>query len=120
MSIRKKLAQRKVRRSYRVRNKLRRINRDGRLRVSVNRSAKNIGAQIIDDSQQKTIVSFSSLQLENAKGDKTEVAKMVGLELGKLAQERNVENVLFDRGRFLFHGRVKALADGLRESGLKF
>lgn len=120
MSIEKKIAQRTKRRTFRVRNKLRRINRDGRLRVSVCRSNKNISAQIIDDSQHKTIVSFSSQQIENAKGDKSEIAKQVGLELGKRAQEQNVETVLFDRGHLLYHGRVKALADGLRESGLKF
>lgn len=120
MSIQKKIAKRTTRRTFRVRNKLRRINRSGRLRIAVYRSNKNISAQIIDDSKHVTLVSFSSRQLEKATGDKTEVAKQVGLELGKRAAEQKLGNVFFDRGHYLYHGRIKALADGLRESGLQF
>ena len=121
MSIEKRKAQRTTRRSFRVRNKLRRINRAGLLRVTVFRSNKNISAQIIDDSQQTTLASFCSSRLEKAAGDKKAVAHQVGVELGKLAQERKVSNkVFFDRGSYLYHGRVKALADGLRERGLEF
>ena len=120
MSIQKKIAKRTTRRTFRVRNKLRRINRAGRLRIAVYRSNKNIPAQIIDDSKHVTLVSFSSSQIEKATGDKTAVAKQVGIELGKKALEQKLENVFFDRGQYLYHGRVKALADGLRESGLQF
>ncbi len=76
-------------------------------------------AQIIDDAVQKTLASCSSLQLKDLAGDKTAVARAIGLELAKRAQEQGVSAVVFDRGRFLYHGRVKALADGLREGGLK-
>lgn len=120
MSTQSKIAKRRVRRSYRVRNKLRRINRAGNLRIAVSRSNKNISAQIIDDSKGLTLASLSSVNLEKAEGDKTAVAKQVGLELGKIAQEKKIENVFFDRGSYLYHGRVKALAEGLRESGLEF
>lgn len=90
------------------------------LRVSVFRSAKHIYAQVIDDSQQKTLVSFSSLNLNEAKGDKKSVAQVVGKELAKLALQQGIKEVVFDRGSFLYHGRVKALAEGLREGGLQF
>ena len=89
-------------------------------RLSVFRSLKNVYAQIIDDKSKKTLVSFSSLNLKDKSGDKKEIAKKVGLELGKLANEKSIEKILFDRGRFLYHGRIKALADGAREAGLKF
>lgn len=88
-------------------------------RVSVFRSLNNIYAQIIDDAHDKTMVSCSSLELKNITGDKSAVAKTVGLELAKKAKEHGVEAVVFDRGRYLYHGRVKALAEGLREGGLK-
>lgn len=120
MSIQAKIAKRTSRRAFRVRNKLRSINRAGRLRVSVFRSHRSIAAQIIDDAQQKTVLSFSSVQLTAPEGDKTAVAKLVGLELGKRAIAQNIAEVVFDRGSYLYHGRVKALADGLRESGMQF
>ena len=81
---------------------------------------KHIYVQIIDDNAHKTLLGFSSLNLSTKAGDKKAVAKLVGMELGKLAVEKNIENVFFDRGLYLYHGRVQALADGLRESGLKF
>lgn len=120
MSTEKKISTRTNRRTYRVRNKLRRINRDERLRVTVFRSTKNISAQIIDDTAHKTLVSLCSSQLENASGDKTAVAKQVGIQLGQQAREKDILTVMFDRGSYLYHGRVKALAEGLRESGLQF
>ena len=113
----RKIEKRTQRRAFRVKNSQ---NRGSLPRVSVFRSLKQIYAQIIDDSNQKTLVSFSSLALENAKGKKTDIAKKVGIELGKIALSNSIENVFFDRGQFLYHGRVKALAEGLRESGLKF
>lgn len=116
MSIAKKIQLQKTRRALRVRN---RIKRDTTLpRVSVFRSLNQIYAQLIDDVQQKTLVSCSSLDLE-VKGTKTEVATAVGNELAKRALAHGVKQVAFDRGRFLYHGRVKALAEGLRAGGLQ-
>jgi len=116
VSIAKKLQLQKRRRALRVRN---RIKRDTTLpRVSVFRSLNQIYAQVIDDVQQKTLVSCSSLDVE-VKGTKTEVATAVGSELAKRALAHGVNKAAFDRGRFLYHGRVKALAEGLRAGGLQ-
>lgn len=118
--MQKKITKRANRRAFRVRNHLRLINRESRVRVTVFRSNRYISAQIIDDAQQKTVLSLCSSQLSDAQGDKSAVAKLVGLELGKRALENNISLVMFDRGSYLYHGRVKALAEGLRESGLQF
>ena len=91
-----------------------------RPRVAVFRSVQHIYAQIIDDMNRQTIASCSSLELSDVKGDKSAVAHAIGLELAKRAKAKGVDAVVFDRGRFKFHGRVKALADGLREGTLKF
>ncbi len=114
----KKIEKRLKRRGFRVKNK--QMSRGVLLRVSVFRSLNHISAQIIDDATSTTIVSYSSQSIKGKKADKTAVARQVGLSLGKLALEKSVENVFFDRGHYLYHGRVKALADGLRECGLKF
>ncbi|MFH1643989.1 MAG: 50S ribosomal protein L18 [bacterium] len=112
------MAKKRARRSFRVKNK--QTSRGVLLRLSVYRSLKHIYAQIIDDAAQKTLLTFSSLMLQDKSGDKKEVAKKVGLELGKIALDKSIDQVLFDRGRFLYHGRIKALAEGARQSGLKF
>jgi large subunit ribosomal protein L18 len=95
-----------------------------RPRLSVFRSASHIYAQAIDDVSGRTIAAASSLakELGGAAGSlkKTEVAKSVGLLVAKRLLELGVTAVVFDRGRFLYHGRVKSLADGARESGLNF
>ncbi len=97
-------------------------------RVSVFRSNMHIYAQIIDDENGKTLVSASSNDKEiretiksqsDLKGKK-DIAFLVGEELGKRAKENNIQTIVFDRNGYLYHGRVKALADGLRKSGLKF
>jgi large subunit ribosomal protein L18 len=75
-------------------------------------------AQVIDDSKQATIASCSSLELKGLTGDKKSVAHAVGLELAKRAVSQGCTTVVFDRGSFLYHGRVKALAEGLRAGGL--
>lgn len=116
MALIKKINKRRESRALRVRNTLGTNERHPR--VSVFRSLKQIYAQVIDDKKGVTLTSCSSLELA-AKGDKKEVAKEVGLELAKRAHERGVEKVRFDRGRFAYHGRVQALAEGLREGGLK-
>ena len=90
-----------------------------RPRLNVFRSNKNIYAQIIDDVAGVTVVSASSLNLEE-NGSNRETAKAVGLLVAKLALEKGVEEVVFDRGGYIYHGRVQELADGAREGGLKF
>lgn len=107
-----------ARRVMRVRAKVKRYGMPPR--VSVFRSLNHLYAQIIDDMKHHTIVSCSSQELSDVKGDKKAVAYAVGLELAKRAKEKGVDAVVFDRGRFKFHGRVKSLADGLREGTLKF
>ena len=108
-------------RRMRVRNKLRKSAGDT-LRLSVHRSNKNISAQIIDDVNGKTLCSASSL--ESAIGvvgkNNIEASAKVGTELAARAKKAGIEAVYFDRGGFLFHGKVKALADAAREGGLKF
>ncbi|GGN04693.1 50S ribosomal protein L18 [Thermus composti] len=104
------------RRKFRVRN---RIKRTGRLRLSVFRSLKHIYAQIIDDEKGETLVAESSLALK-LKGNKTEVARQVGRALAEKALAKGIKQVVFDRGPYKYHGRVKALAEGAREGGLEF
>jgi len=88
-------------------------------RLSVFRSAKAIYAQIIDDGSGKTLVSASSLELK-VKAKKTDVSKEVGKAVAAKALAKKISRVVFDRGGYKYHGRVKALADGAREGGLKF
>jgi len=106
------------RREMRVRAKVKRYGMPPR--VSIFRSSQHIYAQIIDDMKQQTIVACSSLEMNDISGDKKTIARFIGVELAKRAQAHGVETVVFDRGRFKFHGRVKSLADGLREGNLKF
>ncbi|MBL4805432.1 MAG: 50S ribosomal protein L18 [Alphaproteobacteria bacterium] len=118
------------RRSYRTRNKLRRVNidrvgvRETRPRLSIFRSGKQIYAQVIDDIKGVTVAAASTLEAELKEKLKTGANAEAAAEVGKLVAERakkaGVEKVVFDRGRFLYHGRVKALADGAREGGLQF
>jgi large subunit ribosomal protein L18 len=89
-------------------------------RLSVYRSNKAIYAQIIDDLTGHTIVSASSQELKSAKGTKVEISKSVGQKLAEKASSNGISEVTFDRGGYLYHGRVKALAEGAREGGLKF
>ncbi len=89
-------------------------------RLNVFRSNANIQAQIIDDVKGVTLVSASSEQMKLENGGNVEAAKAVGTELAKRALEKNIKNVVFDRGGYIYHGRVKALADAAREAGLEF
>ncbi len=90
-------------------------------RLCVFRSNSNIYAQIIDDVAGKTLVSASSLDKDfEGSGSNKEAAKKVGLAVAKKALDNGIETVVFDRGGYLYHGRVKELADGAREGGLKF
>src|SRR5256885_13509451 len=112
MALHKKDRITTARRISRVRSKVKRYGMPPR--VSVFRSLKHMYAQIIDDMNQNTLASCSSLEMDTLKGDKSAIAYALGLELAKRAKEKGVDKVVFDRGRFKFHGRVKALADGLR------
>ena len=107
-------------RRQRVRNKLRAVNA-GHLRLSVHRSNKKISVQIIDDNQGITLASASSLEKDlgiNGKNN-VEIARKVGLKIAERAKEAGIERAYFDRGGFLFHGQVKALAEAARENGLQ-
>jgi large subunit ribosomal protein L18 len=96
----------------------------GRKRLSVFRSSKHIYAQVIDDDRGTTLASASSLEKTAREGQKTganlDAAKAVGKLIAQRAQEKGVKDVIFDRGAYLYHGRVKALADAAREGGLNF
>lgn len=89
-------------------------------RLSVYRSNKQIYAQVIDDTRGVTLASASSFNNKNAVGTKTEVAAVVGKEIAEKAKQAGVEAVVFDRNGYLYHGRVKSLANSAREGGLKF
>ena len=92
-----------------------------RPRLNVFRSTSNIYAQLIDDEKGVTLASASTLDKEfNGYGGNKEVAKIVGNLIAKRALEKGISEVVFDRGGYVFHGRVKELADGAREGGLKF
>lgn len=110
------------RRKYRIRNKVHGTSE--RPRLSVFRSAKHIYAQIIDDAEGKTLVAVSTLcgDLDGSlkEDSKSEAAKKVGALIAKVCLEKKIEKVVFDRNGYLYHGRVKALADAAREAGLKF
>ena len=109
----------RLKRHKRVRNKISGTSECPRLNVF--RSTNHIYAQIIDDIAGKTLVSASTLDKEiEGKGGKKEAARKVGLLVAKRAIEKNITEVVFDRGGYIFHGRVKELAEGAREGGLKF
>lgn len=95
---------------------------ESRPRLAVFRSNKEIYAQIIDDVNGKTITAASSRDkdIDASKVNKTEAAKMVGKAIAEKAVKAGVESIAFDRGGYLYHGRVKSLAEGAREGGLKF
>jgi len=115
VSIERKIKQRKQRRASRVRST---VAKTGVPRLSVFRSLKQISAQLIDDSQHKTLCSSSSLEHKDLKGDKKAIAKAVGLRLAEKAKKLGIDKAVFDRGSYLYHGRVQALAEGAREGGL--
>ena len=110
--------QARERRHRRVRGKVRGTSE--RPRLLVFRSNKGISAQLVDDLEGKTLASASWVQVKNFKGNKTAQATEVGKLLAQNAREANIEVVVFDRGGYLYHGRVKALADAAREGGLRF
>ena len=109
-----------LKRRLRVRNKLRKVNA-GKLRLSVHRSNKNISVQLIDDVNGVTLAAASTLEKDLGVVGKNnvEAAAKVGAAIAERAKKAGVEEAYFDRGGFLFHGKVKALADAAREGGLK-
>lgn len=118
MLAKKVQRRRKIR--YRIRRKI--LGTAARPRLSIFRSNKEIYAQLIDDLKGVTLAAASSRDADVAggKAPKVEISKQVGLLIAKRAKEAGVENVVFDRGGYLYHGRVKSLADGAREGGLDF
>lgn len=121
--ILKNTSERRMRKRSRIRRKIQGTAQ--RPRLTVFRSLRHVYAQIIDDAQGRTIVSASSLSKglrEQVKAAKTEqeICKLVGIAAAKMALEKNIKEVVFDRNGYLYHGRVKAVADGAREGGLKF
>jgi large subunit ribosomal protein L18 len=110
-----------LKRRLRVRNKLK-VMSAGRARLSVHRSSKNISVQLIDDVRGVTLASASTLEKELGFVGKNnvEAAAKVGATIAERAKAAGVEECYFDRGGFLFHGKIKALADAAREGGLKF
>ena len=119
-----KNARETARQNRKVRIRKRIFGTEQRPRLSVFRSAKHIYAQLVIDSTGSTILAASTLspdlRAEIGDLDKSDAAKKVGQWIGKKALEKNIQQVVFDRNGFLYHGRIKALADGARESGLVF
>ncbi|GAA0622290.1 MAG: 50S ribosomal protein L18 [Brevundimonas sp.] len=114
------LQQQAKRRSERNRRRLKAV-ANGRLRLSVHRSDKNISAQIIDDAQGVTVAAASSLEGgKGKKGSDVAAAAAIGKLIAERAIEKGVKDVVFDRGAYIYHGRVKALAEAAREAGLNF
>ena len=111
----------KIKRKLRNRKKLKSVNVN-RYRVSVSKSLNNLSAQIIDDKQNKTLVSASSIEKEIKlkKVKKIEKSSLIAEILAKRAKEKNINEVYFDRGEYKYHGRVKTFAETLRKNGLKF
>jgi len=109
------------RRRLRVRNKLRKV-AGGRPRLSVHRSLKNISVQVIDDAQGRTLAAASTLEpgLGLVGKNNVEAAARIGAAIAERARAAGIEEVYLDRGGYLFHGKIKALADAAREGGLKF
>ena len=113
----------KERKKFRVRKNLKKFSKEGRLRLSVSRSSKNISAQIIDDKKNVTILSSSSNDKEIKslnKKNKTELSQIVAENLAKKAVEKKITKIYFDRGIYTYHGRVKILAETLRKNGMEF
>ena len=111
------------RKKNRIRNKIKKVSKIDRFRLSVSRSTKNISAQIIDDNKNITSLSASSNEKDIKslkKINKTELSKIVAEKLAKKAQEKKITKIYFDRGVYKYHGRVKIFAEILRKNGMEF
>ena len=113
----------RIRKRFRVSNKVKKVASNDRFRLSISRSAKNISAQIVDDTKNVTLLSASSVEkniISQEKVSKIELSKIVAQKLAKKAKEKNITKIFFDRGAYKYHGRVKAFAETLRENGMEF
>ena len=111
------------RKKFRIRNKLKKNSSKDRYRLSVSRSLKNFSAQIIDDENNKTLLSASSTEKDIKavpKTNKITISKIVAEKLAKKAVDKNIKKIYFDRGKFKYHGRVKEFAETLRKNGMEF
>ena len=106
-------------RARRIRKKLKKINKE-RFRLTVFRSSRNLSAQIIDDKNNKTLISATSIKKKSTNKKKTDMSIDVAGILVKKALEKKITKVYFDRGRYKYHGRIKNFADALRKGGLIF
>ena len=112
-----------IRKRFRVSNRVKKVAPKDRFRLSISRSAKNISAQIIDDSNNITLLSASSVEKDiksGSKVNKTELSKIVAEKLVKKAKEKKITRIFFDRGVYKYHGRVKVFAETLRKNGMEF
>tara|TARA_Y100000741_G_scaffold240460_1_gene184145 strand:- start:89 stop:445 length:357 start_codon:yes stop_codon:yes gene_type:complete len=112
-----------IRKKFRVTNKLKKVAKKDRFRLSISRSTKNISAQIIDDTKNITLISASSVEKdlrEANRSNKIELSKIVAEKLAKKAHEKKITKIYFDRGVYKYHGRIKVFADTLRKNGMEF
>ncbi len=112
----------KERKRLRVRRKLKNNNPNKRMRLTVSRSSKNISAQIIDDANNKTLISATSnmKDIKNLNKKKSELSEIVASKIAEKAKEKNITKVYFDRGIYKYHGRIKIFAETLRKNGMEF
>ena len=113
----------KQRKKFRIRNKLKKVSKQNRFRLSVHRSARNISAQIIDDSKNITLISATSNEKNiksSTKKNKTELSNVVAEILAKKAAEKKITKIYFDRGLYKYHGRIKSFAETLKKNGMEF
>ena len=111
------------RKKFRIRNKVKKVSKDGRFRLSVSRSSRNISAQIIDDVKNVTLISVSSNEKKIKalnKKNKIELSTVVAETLANKALEKKITKIYFDRGVYKYHGRVKIFAETLRKNGMEF
>lgn len=119
MSVQKTVTIRAIRRRNRTRSKLKECSY-GKFRISIHRTLLHISAQLIDDANHRTLLSASSQQLsEKTAGKKSDIARSIGLTFGKNILAQGIHDVYVDRGSYRYHGRIRALVDGIRDSGLK-
>ena len=110
------------RKKFRIRNRLKKNNPNNRMRLTVSRSSKNISAQIIDDKNNKTLISATSnlKSLKDSKKKKSELSEIVATKLAEKAKEQKITKVYFDRSIYKYHGRVRIFAETLRKNGMEF
>ena len=112
----------KDRKKFRIRNKLKKFNPNNRMRLSIFRSSKNISAQIIDDKNNKTLISATSntKEMKSSTNKKVKISEIVATKLAEQAKEKKITKIYFDRGIYKYHGRIKIFAETLRKHGLDF